>query len=308
MTTATAAEGNEFSLIRNHLLNVLREKLAQSSPYSSALDGLRFFRYEQPTIKSSYTQEPSICIILQGAKRVFLGQEGYTYDSKHFLMSAVDLPFVASIVEATPEQPYLGLAFRFDRNLLTELVLELQLSPRKMTASKSAPGLGVAELTLPILSAMRRLIDLDNEPQSIPTLGNAYQRELLYRVLQSPLGYKLCQTALTDSKSSQVSKAIGWLKENYAAPLRIEQLAQLVGMGSSTLHHHFKTMTAMSPLSFQKWLRLHEARRLMLSQNIDVATACYTVGYESPSQFSREYSRQFGAAPSKDIRKLKATF
>jgi len=264
--------------------------------------GLKLFRYDAPTEPVSVLQDASICLIAQGAKRVFLGEEEYIYDTHHFLVTSVDLPVVAQIIEASPAVPYLGLKLLLDQRELARLLVDANLPQAHVR--QASRGMAVGQLEEPLLCAFRRLLDLLDEPEGIPILAPMIQREILYRLLQSDQGQRLRQLATTGSHGHQIAKSLDWLRENFDKPLRVDELASSAGMSASTFHHHFRSMTAMSPLQFQKWIRLHEARRLMLTERQDATSAAFRVGYESPSQFSREYSRLFGAPPLKDIKRL----
>lgn len=260
-------------------------------------------RWEAPTESTSYLHEPSICLIAQGAKRVLLGEETYIYDTHHYLIASVNLPIMAEVIEASSEKPYLGLMLRLDRKAIAQMMLDSNLpSPRTRESSR---GLAVGEVSASLLVAFQRLIDLLYEPEDIPVLAPLIQREILYRLLVGEQGPRLRQTVAAGSQSHQIARSIDWLKDNFARQLRIDDLAAHARMSTSTFHHHFRALTAMSPLQFQKRLRLHEARRLMLADHLDASTAAFQVGYESPSQFNREYSRMFGAPPLRDISGLR---
>jgi AraC-like DNA-binding protein len=248
-------------------------------------------------------QEPSLCLIAQGVKRVLLGDDTYVFDVHHFLITSVDLPTVVQILQASREQPYLSLLLKLDQREIAQLMVDSKLPPPR--AQPSRRGMAIGEVTLPLLSACQRLLDLLAAPQDIPILAPLIQREILYRLLVGEQGARLRQIASAGSQSHQIAQAIAWLKRHYTHPLRIEDLAAHVHMSTSTFHHHFRTLTAMSPLQYQKGLRLNEARRLMLTERLDATTAALQVGYASPSQCSREYSRVFGAPPLRDITSLR---
>jgi AraC-like DNA-binding protein len=234
---------------------------------------------------------------------VLLGDDTYVLDVHHFLITSVDLPTVVQIIKASQGKPYLGLILKLDRREISQLMVDSNLPPPR--AQQSSRGMAIGEVTLPLLIAFQRLIDLLAEPKNIPILAPIIQREIMYRLLVGDQGARLRQIASTGSQSHQIAQAIDWLKSHYTLPLRIDDLAAQVHMSTSTFHHHFRALTAMSPLQYQKWLRLNEARRLMLTERLDAATAAFQVGYESPSQFSREYSRVFGAPPLRDITYLR---
>ncbi len=269
----------------------------------TAVQGLSLHQRHEPTEPISIMYEPRICMIAQGAKRVLLGDDTYIYDERHFLISSIDLPTVVQIVKASRDKPYLGLVLRLDQREISQLMTDSKLpAPR---AQQSSRGMATGEVTLPLLTAFQRLIDLLAEPTDIPILAPIIRREIFYRLLVGDQGERLRQMASAGSQSHQIARAIAWLKGNFALPLRIDALARQVNMSTSTFHHHFRTLTAMSPLQYQKWLRLHEARRLMLAERLNAANVAFQVGYESPSQFSREYARLFGDSPSRDITNLR---
>jgi AraC-like DNA-binding protein len=271
--------------------------------HTTAVPGLSLFRREEPTEPITGMYEPSVCLVAQGAKRVRLGDDIFVYDAHHYLITSVHLPTVVQIIEANPEKPYLGLRLMLDQREISQLMVDSNLPPPRV--QHSSRGMATGEVTLPLLTAIQRLIDLLAEQQDIPILAPIIQREIIYRLLVGDQGERLRQIASAGSQSHQIARAIDWLKGNFSQPLSIDDLAAQVRMSSSTFHHHFRSMTALSPLQFQKQLRLQEARRLMLSERMDAANAAFQVGYESPSQFSREYNRLFGAPPLRDITKLR---
>ncbi len=269
----------------------------------TAIQGLTLFRRDAPTEPTSSMYEPCVCVIAQGAKRVLLGEERYVYDARHFLITSVDLPTLVQVINASREKPCLGLVLKFDQREMSQLMVDSHLPPPR--ANQSTRGMATGEMTFPLLTAFQRLVDLLAEPEDIPILSPIIQREIFYRLLLGDQGARLRQIASAGSQSHQIARAIDWLKGHYTEPLRVDDLASQVHMSPSTFHHHFRTLTAMSPLQYQKWLRLNEARRLMLTERLDAATTAFQVGYESPSQFSREYSRLFGAPPLRDIMRLR---
>ncbi|WP_268808886.1 AraC family transcriptional regulator [Vibrio parahaemolyticus] len=274
-----------------------------ANQYDTPVSGLRFSRWTTPTPPTSYTHNPSICLIAQGRKRVLLGEESFIYDANHFLISSVDLPIIANIIEASEEQPYLGLIMELDLTEISQLIVDSELA---FTQAKEAQkGIAVGELSESLLDAFVRLAELLDEGQNIKILAPIIKREIFYRLLMSEQGTRLHQIVTAGSHSHQIAKAIDWLKNNFVKPLSVGDLASFTGMSKSSFYTHFRSMTSMTPLQFQKKLRLSEARRLMLTENLDAMAATFKVGYESPSQFSREYSRLFGAPPSKDIKLLR---
>ncbi|SHI07432.1 AraC family transcriptional regulator [Desulfofustis glycolicus] len=265
--------------------------------------GLALFKRYEPTDPMGGMYEPGICIIAQGEKRVLLGNETYVYDADHYLITAVHLPTIAEVTSASKDKPYLGLRLKFDLQDLSQLMADSKLPPPRV--QQSPRGIATGKVTLPLLSCFGRLIDLLEEEEDIPVLAPVITREITYRLLTGDQGKRLRQIAAVFSQGRQIAQTIDWIKSNYAEPIRIEDLAKQVNMSISTFHHHFKSITAMTPLQFQKNLRLNEARRLMLAEPTDAATVSFLVGYESPSQFNREYSRLFGAPPLRDIKKLR---
>ncbi|MGE4505695.1 MAG: AraC family transcriptional regulator N-terminal domain-containing protein, partial [Desulfovibrionaceae bacterium] len=265
------------------------------------IPGLMLVRYEQPTEPMSAMYEPCICVVAQGAKKVQLGDEEYVYDENNLLLTSVGLPAVAQVIQASREKPLLSLVLKLDLRMVAQLMVDSNLPVSRQQARR---GMAVCAVSKPLFDSFLRLIDLLDNPEDIPILSPLILKEIFYRLLVGELGPRLRQIATAGSHGQQIARAVGWLRENYAQQLKVEGLARETGMSVSTFHHHFRAMTAMSPLQFQKWLRLHEARRLMLTENQDATTAALQVGYESPSQFSREYKRQFGAPPLRDIKNL----
>ena len=298
-----AFENDGLELARANLGKSIARLTEDGEKHETAIPRLSLFRRTEPTGPISSMYEPSICLISQGAKRVVLGEDSYVYDAHHFLITSMNLPTVVQIIEASPENPYLGLKLKLDLREVSQLMVDSNLPPPR--AQQSGRGMAIGEVTLPLLVAFQRLVDLLAEQKDIPILAPLIQREIIYRLLVGDQGTRLRQIASTGSQSNQIAQAVDWLKGNFAQPLRIDDLAKQVNMSTSTLHHHFRALTAMSPLQYQKWLRLNEARRLMLTENQDASTAAFQVGYESPSQFTREYGRLFGTPPLRDITNLR---
>ncbi len=268
----------------------------------SDIPGLMLIRYENPTEPKSALYEPCVCLVAQGAKQVQLGDEEYVYDENHMLITSVGLPAMANVLKASEETPFLSLVLKLDLGMVAQLMVDSKLpAPRNRQTGR---GMAVCEVSEPLIDGFQRLIDLLDTPEDIPMLAPLILKEILYRLLVGELGPRLRQIATAESHGQQVARTVDWLRENFTKPLKVEGLAKRTGMSVSTFHHHFRAMTAMSPLQFQKWLRLHEARRLMLTESQDATTAALQVGYESTSQFSREYKRQFGEPPLRDIKNL----
>jgi AraC-like DNA-binding protein len=271
----------------------------QREMHTTTIPGLSLFRREEPTEPISGMYEPSVCLVAQGAKRVLLGDDTYVYDARHYLITSVHLPTIVQIIEASPDKPYLGLRLKFDLREVSQLMVDSNLpQPRPQQSNR---GMATGEVTLSLVNAFVRLIDLLADEKDIPILAPVIQREIIYRLLVGDQGERLRQIATAGSQSQQIAKVIGWLKNNYALAISMDDLAAQANMSTSTFHNHFRSLTALSPLQYQKQLRLQEARRLMLAERMDAANAAFQVGYESPSQFSREYNRMFGAPPLRDI-------
>lgn len=290
---------------RTDLAELIERFTGVDGIHETSIEGLRLARWATPSKPMCGMQEPSLCLIVQGAKQAMLGGEVYEYDASRYLVASVDLPITGRVTVASPETPYLCFVLRLSPTDIASLVTQAE------TASAPLPppsrGLSVSQCDAELLDAALRLARLLDAPQDISLLAPLITREILYRLLRSGQGGMLRHIAVADSQGHRVAKAIGWLRRNYHQPLRIEHIAREVHMSPSALHHHFKAVTAMSPLQYQKQLRLQEARRLMLSEVVDAATAGHRVGYESPSQFSREYSRMFGAPPLRDVERLRYT-
>lgn len=250
------------------------------------------------------TYEPSIAVIAQGRKRVELGRTTFVYGENSFLLTSIDLPITSQVVEASEEVPFLALSLKLEMPLVREMLSRDEIPAPEVPPD--TPAMSTGETTVELLNACCRLVDLLKTPADIPFLGGLIQREIIYRILRGPEGGRLRSIATLGDQSHRTAKAIAWMRLNYAKPLRVEDLAQIAGMGVSTLHHHFRALTAMSPLQYQKQLRLQAARSQMLMDGVDAASAAFAVGYESASQFNREYSRFFGQPPMRDIRALRA--
>lgn len=267
------------------------------------IGGLSLFRREAPARPAVCMVEPSIVMAAQGSKRLLVGGQGYAYDAGRFLLTSLDVPANSEVVAASSSEPCVGLVLKLDIRLLAELIAQAPEAPPRAQSLQSSVGVGT--VTPALLEPIGRLLALLDEPAAIAVLAPLIQREIHYRLLATDQASRLRQIASVGSQSHRVAKAIDWLKLHYTEALRIEDLAARAQMSLSGLHHHFKQLTGMSPLQYQKWLRLNEARRLMLSDGADAATAAFNVGYESPSQFSREYARLFGAPPRRDVEALK---
>ena len=268
----------------------------------TAVPGLSLHQRTSPTPPCRTTYHPGVIVVAQGSKQANLGRTTFVYDESRFLVTAVDLPIVSWVAEATEKVPCLVLSFSLDMSTIRELLVSEEIHVPQ--APSDSPAISIGETTPEFLNACCRLVDLLNSPQDIPFLSGLIQREIIYRILKGPAGARLRAVATLGDQSHRTARAIGWIAANYAKPLRVEELAQLASMGVSTLHHHFRVLTSMSPLQYQKQLRLQSARSLMLNDGLDAASAAYEVGYESATQFNREYSRFFGQPPMRDVRAL----
>ena len=269
----------------------------------TAIAGLALSRRTEPSPCYHVNYEPSLTVFVQGRKLVNLGGTEYLCDGSSFLLSSIDVPVQSQIIEASEEVPLLAMTLRLDMPTVREVLSRDDLPEPEPSSQRR--GLAIGETTSGLLSACARLIDLLNTPEDIPFLGPLIQREIVYRILRTPQGERLRAIATRGDLSHRTARAIAWLKTNYTKPLRIDELAAVARMGVSTLHHQFRALTSMSPLQYQKQLRLQAARQRMLMDGIDASSAAYEVGYESVSQFSREYSRFFGQPPMRDIRALR---
>jgi len=247
--------------------------------------------------------QPGLCIVAQGAKRVMLGQNVYEYDESRMLVSSVEVPVAAQVTRASLSEPYLCLRLDFDPQRITELVWKVY--PHGLPRVQEIRAVYVGQTNAQIVNAATRLVELMAQPEDAELLAPLVIDEILIRLLRSPGGARVAQIGLAESRVHKVAKALSWLRANFAEPMKVEALAKLVHMSASAFHQQFKAVTSMSPLQFQKVLRLQEARRLMLSMLMDVSAASLRVGYLSVSQFSREYSRFFGSSPTKDIARLR---
>ena len=269
----------------------------------TAFPGLTLFRQTAPSACYLTSVEPSLSVFVQGKKRINIGGTEFLCDESSFLVSCIDVPVQSQIIEASEDVPQVSLRLRLDMPTAREVLSREDLPVQKAPSQRR--GLAVGQTTVGLLTASSRLIDLLETPEDIPFLGHLVEREIIYRILQTPQGERLRAIATTGSLSQRAARAIAWLSENYAKPLHVEELAQIARMGVSTLHHQFRALTAMSPLQFQKQLRLRVARERMLMDGLEATSAAYEVGYESVSQFNREYSRFFGQPPMRDIKSLR---
>jgi len=288
---------------RSDLAALIERHTATEGRAATPIPSLSLYRSATPVDPIHMVQEPALCVVAQGAKVLTLGGAAFTYDPAHFLLVSVDLPITARLVTASPDRPYLALHLRLDLPLIAALLAEA--GPAIVPPADAGRGLGVGLLDPALGDAVIRLVRLLETPRHIGALAPLVCREIFYLLLMGPQGVRLREIALMNGHVQRVARVIERLRTAYDQPLRIEALAKEVGMSVSSLHQQFKAVTAMSPLQYQKQVRLQEARRRLLSADIDAATAGFQVGYESPSQFSREYRRLFGAPPSRDVARLR---
>ncbi|WP_406866437.1 AraC family transcriptional regulator N-terminal domain-containing protein [Priestia megaterium] len=289
----------------------LQNELTQLIDLHSELDGtyptripfLSFSRYSEVTGPTYGVYNPSLCIVVQGKKEVLLAQERFRYGPGDSLVASVDLPVTGQVIEASSEVPYLAFKLEFAPNQILEVLSETEI--RSVLKGNAKRGMYVSQLDSPVLDAVTRLVRLLDSPKDIPVLAPLFTKEILYRTLQGPHGDMLTQMAIEGSYTYRVKDVIQYIMNNYDKSFRIEELAEIANMSVSSLHRNFKEVTAMSPIQFQKQIRLQEARHLLLTESTDAADVAFRVGYESPSQFSREYSRMFGLPPREDIKRLR---
>lgn len=255
-----------------------------------------------PTPPCSHIVEPVFSVIAQGSKRLDIADRSLAYGVSQFLVVAVDMPLDAYVVEATAEVPFLGFGLTIKPDAIASLLLEAG-APR--TANEERPGMAVSNLTADLLDPIVRLVRLLDRPTDIPILGAAIEREILWRLINGPQGAMIRQIGIADSRMAQIGRAVRWLRNHFREPIRIEELAAVAGMSVTSLHRHFRAITSYTPIQYQKQLRLHAARALLMTAKEDVTEVGFAVGYDSPSQFSREYRRMFGKPPGKDGESLR---
>lgn len=299
------SDTDTIDILSQKLADKISQRTKEKKHTDTQIAGLTFYREEATSNCSVCVVEPSIAIVVQGSKCMTLDQNSYLYNQYKFLITTINLPATVSVLEANNDKPYLGLTFKLDLKKISELLLEYPDIVSE-NATKD-PGMALGTMTPALLDGISRLVSLLDEPSAIPVLTPLIEREIYWRLLTSNQGARLKQIVSTGSKSHRIAKTVEWIRENYNQTFRIEEMAEIAQMSASTFHHYFRELTAMSPLQYQKHLRLTEARRLMLSEKLDAAKVAYHVGYESPSQFSREYSRLFGAPPKRDIEALRYT-
>jgi len=284
----------------------LADRIARALPCDGTIEpqsGMHFRRHAEPTEQVYASAQPSFCVIAQGSKDILLGGDKFRYDPAHYLISTMELPLIGEVVEASPEQPYLSFRLVLDPSIVTSVMMESGLvQPRGDSGVKAVD---VSPLDLNLLDATLRLVRLIDTPNEYCVLAPLVIREIVYRLLTGAQGNRMRHLARFGGHAHRMVRAVERLRENFDKPLKIEDIARELGMSISGFHAHFKTVTSMSPLQFQKQLRLQEARRLMLSENLDAAEAGYRVGYDDASHFNREYKRHFGKPPVRDVERLR---
>jgi AraC-like DNA-binding protein len=304
-TTKTLIKQNNGQQLRpaeliDNIARAIVSHAPQEGYFSTAVPGLSLYRRDEVSSCYPSSYEPSVHVFAQGQKRITLGETTYLCKRGTFLLSSVDLPAVSQVVEASQTKPVLSVVLKLDMAMVREILAQGEFHDRKESARDGAMALG--EATDELLRPCLRMLQLLDAPDDVPFLTDLIQREVVYRLLRGPKGERLRSIATLGGQSHNTAKAIAWLRANYKKRLHLEELANVARMGMSTLHHHFRELTSMSPLQYQKQLRLVAARERMLSEGVDAATAAFDVGYESASQFSREYKRFFGQPPIQDVK------
>jgi len=285
------------------LVAALERHARTEGAHATPIPALDLFRRTAPTGWAPVLYEPALCFVARGAKELEIGGRIHRYDPGHYLLVSVDLPLTCRVARASKEVPCLALRLRIDPLLVGELLAAGAGPPAEAAASR---GIAVAPIEPALLDAVTRLVALLDSPSDVAVLAPLLQREIVYRALTGPYGARLRQTTACGASARGISQAIAWIREHAADALRVEDVAHKAGMGLSAFHLHFKTVTGMSPLQFQKRLRLLDAKRLLVAAGLTAAEAAQRVGYASPSQFSRDYRRAFGAPPRQDVQALRA--
>ncbi len=302
LQTVSATRTSDPDLAR--LADLIRAHTPHDGSFELRIPGVHVTRASRTNTELMHTvAKPSLCIIAQGAKSIALEHEIYEYDASRMLIFSVDLPVTGQVTRASHSEPYLGFRLDLDPRKVADLILKVY--PNGVPPIHDKRGIYTAQADANIFNAATRLVDLMAEPGEAKLLAPLVIEEILIRLLRSPVGVRVAQIGLVDSGVQGVTKAVSWLRDNFSQPVKVEELAELAHMSTSSFHQHFRSVTSMSPLQYQKALRLQEARRLMLSMMMDAGAASWQVGYQSASQFSREYSRFFGNAPTRDIARLR---
>jgi AraC-like DNA-binding protein len=291
--------------LRAELARKIAAHIRVDGKVATAVPGLNLYRQSAPTECASAAYEPELIVFVQGEKRINVGGVTHVCDGSTFLLTSIDLPVVSQVTRASKAEPILAFLLKLEMPVIREILSQEEL--RVTETGSGARGMAVGKTSVELLGACTRLMDLLDTPRDIPFLGSLMQREIIYRLLSGPLGKHLRAIATLGEQSNRTARAVAWLRANFDKPLRVEELASVAQMGVSTLHHHFRSLTAMSPLQYQKRQRLHAARIRMLTDGMDAASAAFEVGYESASQFNREYRRLFGQPPMRDVKERRLT-
>ena len=291
---------------QDKLAKLIEQHTGRDGVHETTIPSLFFIRQSTDIGPRHKVYKPSLCIVVQGVKENLLGIEQFRYGPSDYLVTSVDLPVTGQVMEASADIPYLAIKLEFTPNQIIEVIRDMGIRVGPKENAKRA--MFVSRIEVPLLEAVIRLARLLDNPEDIPVLAPLFTKEILYRVLQGKHGVTLEQMAIEGSSTNQVKDVIEHIMKNYDKSIRIEELAEIANMSESSLHRHFKEVTTMSPIQFQKQLRLQEARHLLLSESTDATDVVFRVGYESPSQFSREYSRMFGFPPIEDIKRLRMEY
>lgn len=303
----TSVSGNAEELLEAEtarLARLISALAPHDGTFRQRIPGLNISRYsrtDEDTIKTFYSA--SLLIVAQGSKNIMIGQDRYHFDKSRMILLPVALPLAMQLTEASSSEPYFGVKLELDPQRISDWVLKLY--PQGLPPVRQASSGYITDANLSIINAVARLVECLQNPADAEMLAPLVADEIMLRVLRSPIGARVVETALAESDVQRVAKVIAWLQSHFSQQMKVAELAELAHMSASSFHVHFKSVTSMSPLQYQKALRLHEARRLMLSGSMDATTACRLVGYVSDSQFSRDYSRFFGSPPSRDISRLR---
>jgi len=296
----------EIRIRQDNLTRLINRHCKQVGVLQTTIPSLFLIRSDKMEEPAYRVFNPSFCFVTQGLKEIYLAEERLEYGSSNYLITSMKLPVIGQVIKASPDVPYLSLKLDFSQNEILEVLKDANIHAN--TKDNASRAMFVGQIELPILDAVLRLVQLLDSPQDIPYLAPIHKKEIIYRLLQGQYGATLAQIAMEGSNTYRIRGAIDQIIQHYDHPLRIEELADVAIMSTSSFHRHFKEITNMSPLQFQKQLRLQEARSLLLMESGDATEVAYRVGYESASQFSREYSRMFGFPPKADIKRLKEVF
>jgi AraC-like DNA-binding protein len=289
--------------LNRELASRIARLIGPAETLSTAIPRLTLHQRTAPTGACHITYEPSVIVVAQGRKEVQVGANTLTYDSSRYLLMSVVLPAVTRVSEASESAPCLAVSLKLDISIIREFLVREDFH---RSDAPDGPAISTGVVTAEFLDAWCRLLDLLSSPDDIPFLSGFIEREITYRILRGPEGARLRAIATVGDQSHRTARAIAWIRTNYTRPLRVRELADVAGMAVTTLHHHFRALTAMSPLQYQKQIRLQAARARMIADDVDAATVAFEVGYESASQFNREYSRLFGQPPVRDTRSLRS--